>query len=97
MRVDDVNRSLSVEPRHLCQQASIEPPPCTREAQISGNLRIPHPIRRRRSVRFPPTMVDRGYCNGARDDPKLLKHTDRLRDEATAHFIAGRREKWRQR
>ena len=36
MGVDDVNRVLAVEARHLCQQARIEPSPRARQAQIPG-------------------------------------------------------------
>jgi hypothetical protein len=42
-------------------------------------------------------MVDWGYGNDAGIDPKLLKLPSRFRDEATTHFIASGREKWRQR
>ena len=96
MRVDEVDRCLSVEPRHLRQQASVEPPPRVREAEISGYLRISHPLCGSRQGRRFSTMVERGYGNDAGDDSKLLKLPGRFRNEATANLIASGGEKWRQ-
>jgi len=72
MGVDDVNRSLSVEPRHLGQQASVEPPPRARQAQIPGNLRVAKPIRRRRRARLLSTMMEGGDGDDAGSDSKVL-------------------------
>src|ERR1700686_5604976 len=42
-------------------------------------------------------MVHRSDGNDAGSDAKLLQLPARFRDEAAAHFIASRGEKWRQR
>src|SRR6266536_3282355 len=97
MSVDEVNRSLSVEPRHLGQQASEEPKPRARQAQIAGNLRVSRPMRASRWVRLLARIVDRGYGHDAGPAPKLFKLLVCFRDEATAHFIVRGRKKWRQR
>ncbi len=99
MRVDDVNGSLSVSPPHNLQgaQTNVEPPACARQAQISGNLRISHPMRCGRWARLPSTIVERRYRNDTARDSKLLQLPGCVRDETSAHFIASGREKWRQR
>jgi len=97
MSVDEVNPILSVEPPHLCQQTPIEPSSSARQADIPRNLRISHPIRRSHRQRLSSTMVHRGDRDDAGSNATLFKPPDRFRDEATAYFIAGGGEKWRQR
>jgi len=97
MGVDDVNRSLSVEPRHLGQQASVEPPPRARQAQIPGNLRVAKPIRRRRRARLLSTMMEGGDGDDAGSDSKVLKLPRGFRNEAAADLIVRGGKEWRQR